>query len=57
MTGWSSPLVIVVANRPLLLARVTARGASTWIEPSWPAIHACEASASARAAFGLARLA
>ena len=50
VTGWSSPLVIVVANRPLLLDRVTARGASTSIEPSWPEIHACDASASAWAA-------
>ena len=32
VTGWSSRLVTVAANRPLLLDRVTARGASTSTE-------------------------
>ena len=55
-TGWSRLLAIVAENRPVVLERVTAEGASTRIDDSWREMYCVDRSASAREASGCARL-
>ena len=56
VTGWSSPLTRVAANRPLALESVTRRGASIRTEASWVSIQPRDRSTEPRAAPGRRRL-